>query len=186
MKKNMDDDVLKYGCTLSIKAPRCLHNVNIFGIEYHKLIRKPLIAIIVFFISFVSVFISVLISNVDNHLVSASFLMLLYFFLFSLPFILRIKSIVRCYKLTRSLFMQLKTDDDLILDLEEFEIKLHKKNEILREIYYFDLINIELYDYVVVFRCRNAKNNFFISSKYKNQLMNILNKMELSMLVKEK
>lgn len=180
----LDDNVIKEGVYFSIKNPKCKKIPQSFEEEYKRLLRKPVIAIIIICLSFTAAFYCLSVSGQEYPLIPAIFLNIFYIFVISLPFIINIFKIKAWYESSIILYELLQNKKNLFLDFEEYELVLKNEESILRIIKYSELICIENYKNFIVFKCQDDKKSFFISSSHRKQLLDYLQKLNLSYLVK--
>lgn len=185
LEELLDEKVLLEGCKACIKNPSYLSNVNIHNKDYKKLLIKPRIAITILILSFVSANVAIGLTS-DDYSILYILSSLIYFIILSFPFFHKIKTVNKWYELTNELYNLMYNKKDLYIDFGDFKLNLFAGESVLRSIYYYDLANIEFRKNIIIFMAKKRKNSFFISSKYKDELMPLLKEMDLMPLVKEK
>ncbi len=184
MDGNLKEDVMREGVSLSLKSPKNKMISSSFAKDYKKSLIKPSIAIFIISFSITIALISAYIAGEKFSFITV-LLSVFYAFVISSPFIINICSNRRWYKTTKVLYELLQNKSSLVLELEEFSMKLSSGSEVIRSIYYSDLDCIDCYKHIIVFRSKDDKKTFFISSEYKEHLLIALKEFDLLYLIKD-
>lgn len=185
MRNDYKNEMLRDGCIVGMFNYAKNKSMCLFKEEYKDSLMRSIVYMIAIFIFLYSIIIATKMAGDDFPLV----IMMIQFFPIYLiivsPFIFNILKKFNRYKKTMTLYELLCNRDSLTLKFEEFEVKLCDKEESICSIYYSDLVNIEFYESVILFKDNKNANTFFISSEYKDELLSILKKINLLHLIKK-
>lgn len=183
MNDNWTDETLKEGCTVCLYNYKKGKNYSLFKDVYiDKLVRTILIMLAIF----VFLFTMALYETYNESGIILTFISLMpSYLLFMCPFIIYIIKIRKRYNKTRKLYELFNNQKEMILEFDEVGIKLKDEDNTIKNICYTELLQVEFYKRIIVFRTQNIFDSIFISIKYEDDVKKEFENNNMSDLFKE-